>query len=139
MTCVEHILENIENPASDVIDFVAALRAWVQSEGVDEKPPVTFQYAAWSAYLKCIQSDGYFFSISELALMCRIAKVNVAIFKQLGSVLTYVDGHSEFPGAMVYIKLLANNEGEVHSHFERVLCDQELREFYLHIKLHLNL
>ena len=62
--------------------------------------------------------------------MCRIAKVNVAIFKQLGNVLTYVDGHSEFPGAMVYIKLLANNEGEVHSHFERVLCQQELLEFY---------
>ena len=62
--------------------------------------------------------------------MCRIARVNVAIFKQLGSVLTYVDGHSEFPGAMVYIKLLANNEGEVHSHFERILCHKELREFY---------
>ena len=130
LTSVEHILETIANPPSDILDFVVALRAWVRSEDVDEKPPVTFQYAAWNAYLKCIQSDRYFFSISEVALMCRIARVNVAIFKQLGSVLTYVDGHSEFPGAMVYIKLLANNEGEVHSHFERILCHKELREFY---------
>ena len=61
LTSVEHILEATANPSSDILDVVGALRAWVQNESVDEKPPVTFQYAAWKAYLKAIKSDDYFF------------------------------------------------------------------------------
>ena len=126
--CMQSLLEAVESPASEAVACVAALHAWIEADTVDESPPQSFGEGAWRAYLECIQSNGYFFSTSELALMCRIANVNVAIIKQIGDVLTYVEGHAEYPGSMVYVKLLANNDGEVRSHFERVLSKQDLLE-----------
>ena len=41
--------------------FVEALANWVNAPAVDEGPPPSFSKAAWTSYLKCIESCDYFF------------------------------------------------------------------------------
>ncbi len=54
-------------------------------------------------------------------MMCEIAKVNVAVFRQIDDKLIYVNGVFIHGGEIVCVKLVPNNIGDVHSHFERVL------------------
>ena len=129
-SCLEEIQQTGRHNAScDSLKVVVqALRNWIDASDVDDSPPLSFTSNAWTAYLECIRSNAYFFSTSELALMCRIAKVNVRIFKQIETTFTYVDGHCDEVGPSVLVKLLSSDVGEAHSHFERVLCGQDLLE-----------
>ena len=108
------------------IEFLKeALSMWTQAATVDQAPPSSFLTVAWRVYLETVQSNSYFFSTSELALMCDIANVNVAIFKHMGDTLHYHDGVFDKLGRIICVKLLSNDIGEVHSHFERILTHQE--------------
>ena len=111
--------------------FSEALAGWVQAGTVDQRPPPSFFEAAWPAYLECIQSTQYFFSTTELAMICDLANVNVAIFRQIDETLSYVEGVFGNAGRIVCVKLLSNNVGEVHSHFERVLTKHDVLEFMI--------
>jgi len=129
----QHILETMgrmlqtsEPLSSEAELFRGTLASWVQvSTAVDQSPPPSFYDVAWDAYLQAIQSHRYFFLADELVLMCELANVNVAIFEHHGELLRYYSGVFGNPGRIVCVKVLSNDRGAVHSHFERVLTEIE--------------
>ena len=74
------------------LEFIEKLREW-GNEAVPAEKPLEFATRAWPAYLQCIaENPNYFFSVEEILLMSARVKVNVVIFKQIGSTLTYAGG-----------------------------------------------
>jgi hypothetical protein len=84
--------------------------------------PQAFATRAWPAYMKCVQLLAYFLSVEEIVLVSSMGHVNVAVFSQSGVLLRCAAGSFDGDGLIVCIKLklAANNQGRVHSHFERL-------------------
>ena len=83
--------------------------------------PADFAARSWQVYLECIREGSYFFSVEELVVICMQARVSVAVFKQIGDVLTFAGGWFGEEGPCVAAKLTANNRQRVRSHFERLM------------------
>ena len=102
--CLNGILQRADCEMNSASSFLKRLRTWACSRTIDEGPPESFKVVSWNVYLQSILSDRYFFSTSELALMCRVADINVAIFKQLGDDLVYDSGHYDCSGPVIHVK-----------------------------------
>ena len=102
--------------------FLAAVHEWAKCVGYDDEPPM-FGVRAWASYLQCIRNSSYYFSVAELLAMCIVSSVNVIIFRETDSVLSYEGGYFEGRGLPVYVKLDCNTieDGQVRSHFERLI------------------
>ena len=72
-------------------------------EGLTE--PHDFAERAWDAYVDCLQKSNYYFSVDELLLICALAKVDVAVFKQNGTDLELAGGVFTNGGPLVCTKL----------------------------------
>ena len=57
-----------------------------------------------------------------------MAKVNVAVFMEEASVLTYAGGFLEADGAVTCCKLRSNRLGRTRSHFERLITTTEIQQ-----------
>ena len=76
--------------------------------------------------MECLHKKNFYFSVEELIAVCLVAKVNVAVFTEEASVLTYAGGFFEADGAVTCCKLRSNRFGRTHSHFERLITTTEL-------------
>ena len=128
---IARLLQSSEPLSTEAEIFRGTLALWAQVASVDESPPLPFFNVAWSAYLRAIESNRYFFLADELVLMCELANVNVAIFKHLGDTLRYHSGVFGNPGRIACVKLLCNDRGAVHSHYERVLTHNDICQLSL--------
>ena len=73
--------------------------------------------------------DQLFFSIAELLAICIVARKNVTIFKQIQDELFFEGGFCNGDGPIVCVKLLANNDHRVRSHFERLINVNTAEDF----------
>ena len=98
------------------------MHEWAKCVGYDDEPPM-FGVRAWASYLQCIRNSSYYFSVAELLAMCIVSSVNVIIFKETDSVLSYAGGYLEGRGLPVYVRLDCNTimDGQVRSHFDRLI------------------
>ena len=71
--------------------FYEQMQRWSQRNMPMCDPP-DFSTRAWGAYLKCIQRTDYYFSVEELLVVCARARVNVSVFKQIGTRLQFAGG-----------------------------------------------
>ena len=84
--------------------------------------PEGFLAAAWSSYKATLQDPGYYFSIHELLLFARLAKINLAVstytnqeFRYAGATMT-----GENLTSIVHVCLADEGTGRVRGHFERM-------------------
>ena len=77
--------------------------------------PSMFASRAWPAYIESIKDPSYYFSVAELTIIAAQAQRNVAIFKSVNNILQFEAGYFQGQGPLVLLKIIANNEGEVHS------------------------
>ena len=78
--------------------------------------------------MECLHKQNYYFSVEELIAVCLVAKVNVAVFTEEASVLTYAGGFFEADGAVTCCKLRSNRLGRTRSHFERLITTTEIQQ-----------
>ena len=103
--------------------FLTKVQNWAAfALATDE--PAAFGARAWESYLACVRCPQYFFSVDELVGMCIMARINVAIFTNVGSRLTFAAGFFGAPGLLVCTKLSYDPNKRVRSHFERLLSKE---------------
>ena len=78
--------------------------------------------------MDCLHQKKYYFSVEELIAVCFVAKVNVAVFTEESSILTYAGGFFEAAGVVTCCKLRSNRSGRTRSHFERLITTTELQQ-----------
>ena len=78
--------------------------------------------------MECLNVKTFYFSVEELIAVCLVAKVNVAVFTEEGSVLTYASGFFEAAGAVTCCKLRSNRSRRTRSHFERLITTTEVQQ-----------
>ena len=78
--------------------------------------------------MECLHHCDYDFSVEELIAVCLVAKVNVAVFTEESSILTYAGGFFEAAGVVTCCKLRSNRSGRTRSHFERLITTTELQQ-----------
>ncbi len=78
--------------------------------------------------MECLHTKNFDFFVEELIAVCLVAKVNVAVFTEEASVLTYAGGFFEADGAVTCSKLRPNRFGRTRSHFERLITTTELQQ-----------
>ena len=92
--------------------------------------PEHFGARAWAAYMHSLCDPNYYMAIDELATVCMLAHVRVAIFKTVNGTLLFEQGSFDGDGPMVCVKLGAGSaQKEVRSHFERLVPWSALEEF----------
>ena len=96
-------------------------------EGLTE--PHEFAERAWDAYVDCLQEENYYFSVDELLLICALAKVDVAVFKQNGTDLELAGGVFTNGGPLVCTKLyVPNDTRRARTHFERLVSTTQIQK-----------
>ena len=108
--------------------FYRKVRAWNEAS-TDMGVPERFAVRAWAAYLDCVRKPSYWFSVDELLIICRNARVKLLVFKEVDHVLRFVCGNYFGEGEMHLTKINAEGERSVRSHFERLIPKRILAEF----------
>ena len=92
---------------------------------VSTGPDADFAEVAWPSYLASITNTDrmhqFYLSVDELLLLCDLAKLNVVVFKHMGSELRFEAGIFHHVGDLILVKLASNQLRRVRSHFERIL------------------
>ena len=106
-TALEQVANDLQQSVTEVLD-----------------EPEGFQEIAWPAYIKAIQSENYYFSVTELLCMAAMSDASVIIGRYRDGIF-HVEGHAigtdlSRPIAMCHL-FDAGGQGAVRSHYER-LC-----------------
>ena len=130
-------LERIRGRIESLRDrnMLAAFQEWTMSfqalhDNHTLDMPEGFLAAAWSTYKATLQDPRYYFSIHELLLFGRLAKVNLVV-------TTYTNNEFRYAGAtstghnltsIVHVCLGDDRTGRVRGHFERMWKVSEIDE-----------
>ena len=137
-------------------DMVACLRSWMETDHIAAErrhyvaqfekalqqyqvsvlsnvcAPADFIHNAWPAYLRVLGDPNYFLSVQELLLIAEIGCQNVLIVSWDHATTDFaVQGHHD-AGAGPYVFILLKGdvmqEGEVHSHYERLFLHADVKK-----------
>ncbi|CAE7422447.1 RPL15, partial [Symbiodinium necroappetens] len=123
---LDSVLSALENGSLDMerrAELATALRRFQQAAVATSLEPPGFEEAAVAAYLVAIQQEAYYFSVEELAIICRQLETNVLVLKEMAQFRLQVEAtvHSRIGGEFKAIVLRdAGGREHVRSHFERV-------------------
>ena len=92
----------------EVTGFTVLTTRWATMVASPDVPEA-FATRAWPAYVKCVQLAEYYLSVEEIVLVSAMARVNVAVFSQIGPLLRYEAGFFDGDGPIVSIKFRKNN------------------------------
>ena len=120
--------------------FKSVVLRFAQTQGSSGRPP-NFSTRSWPVYLNCIQRKrngmGYYFSVDELLALATIAHVNLIVFKSSENKLVYAGENLRGNGPVVFIKLAGSATQRVHSHFERLIPQNDIKHLEAAASQHL--